>query len=338
MTTLIAIVLVTAAALAPAQENEVVAERMTRAKLEADLGNFEAASEAFAVVAQDAAAPAAMRWEALVRRGLARYAAGDVQGSRTAFRGVKESYSGDAAAIRFLTFAVATSIPGKNWIEVRSELEDLLRTAEVVSAHETKEGGSGPKILFLERDETKLKAVWRPAQMYEGEQFRAELGAYELDKLLSLEMVPPTVERPVGGKKGALQLWVQDCRAYKKLEGQTPATTAWSRELSRMKMFDYLIGNRDRNSQNILIDPNDEVILVDHLGSFSGGHDLAQLPLRFDRRLLAKLRELSRDELQIHLKRILSAEEIENILARRDALLSHIEKLVAEKGEAAVIF
>lgn len=325
-----------ASALAPVQ-NDVVAERMIKGKLEADLGNFEAASEAFAFVAQHDSAPAAMRWEGLVRLGLVRNAAGDVGGSRAAFQSVKQSYSSDAAAIRFLTFAVATSILGKNWIGLNSELEKLLRTAEVVSAQETQAGRSS-KILFLERDETKLKAVWRPAQMSGGESGLLELAAYELDKILGLEMVPPTVERPVGGKKGALQLWVHGCQAYKELGGQPPATTAWSRELSRMKTFDYLIGNRGRNSLNVLIDPNDEIILIDHILSFSGGDELANLPPRFDRGLLAKLTELSRDELQFHLKKFLSAEDIESILTRRDALLSHVEKLVAEKGEPAVVF
>jgi hypothetical protein len=60
--------------------------------------------------------------------------------------------------------------------------------------------------------------------------------------------------------------------------------------------------------------------------------------MQFDRRLLTRLRALREDEMQNRLKGILSREDIRNVLKRRDALLSHVATLVAEKGEAAVLF
>jgi hypothetical protein len=53
---------------------------------------------------------------------------------------------------------------------------------------------------------------------------------------------------------------------------------------------------------------------------------------------VAKLRVLRENELQIRLKGILNTEDIRNISKRRDALLAHLAKLVAEKGDAAVLF
>ena len=38
---------------------------------------------------------------------------------------------------------------------------------------------------------------------------RAQIAAYELDKLLKMDMVPPTVERQVQGITGAATLWVE---------------------------------------------------------------------------------------------------------------------------------
>ena len=162
------------------------------------------------------------------------------------------------------------------------------------------------------------------------------MAAYELDKMLGLDMVPPTVERTIEGRPGSIQLWVNGCRTYK--EGTAPATTDWNHQVSRVNLFDALIGNTLRNETNLLVDPDSEIILVDHVGVFSSDTELRNPPAHFDRRLLAKLRALREDEVQIRLTKILSREDIKNVLKRRDALLTHLAKLVAEKGDAAVLF
>ncbi len=52
--------------------------------------------------------------------------------------------------------------------------------------------------------------IWKPVQkgrrngLWESHQ--AEVAAYELDKLLVLDMVPPTLIREIRGQKGSLQL------------------------------------------------------------------------------------------------------------------------------------
>ena len=42
--------------------------------------------------------------------------------------------------------------------------------------------------------------------------YKSEIAAYELDKLLKMDMVPPTVERQLHGANGAAQLWVEKHR------------------------------------------------------------------------------------------------------------------------------
>ena len=85
---------------------------------------------------------------------------------------------------------------------------------------------------------------------------KSEVAAYELDKILQLDMVPPSVERVIEGQKGALQLWVHGCKVYEDVGKEIPQTVSvsWSHQLSRAKMFDNLIGNTEkrRGSRSVL--------------------------------------------------------------------------------------
>jgi hypothetical protein len=102
--------------------------------------------------------------------------------------------------------------------------------------------------------------------------------------------------------------------------------------------FDHVIANEERNNGNTLVDPNWGIVLVDHTRAFVDPETPQPLPDQFDRRMIERLRRLSRPVLQAHLKGILTNAEVEGFLKRRDALLARVEKLVAEKGEQAVLF
>ena len=96
---------------------------MTEGKLQADLGNYPAACDAFEAVANDARSPAELVWEALVRLGLARRMAGDPWSSVAAYGKVMHSFSDDPEAVRFLSLAVAGVVPGRSrWEEVWREV------------------------------------------------------------------------------------------------------------------------------------------------------------------------------------------------------------------------
>ena len=98
-----------------------------------------------------------------------------------------------------------------------------------------------------------------------------EIAAYELDKLLGLNMVPPTVERSFNGKKGSVQLWVENCmtekdRKLKKME--PPDLALWNNQIFQVRLFDNLLYNIDRNLGNLLIDDQWKVYMIDHSRSF----------------------------------------------------------------------
>ena len=103
-------------------------------------------------------------------------------------------------------------------------------------------------------------------------------------------------------------------------------------------MFDSLIGNSSRNKMNILVDPSWNIVLIDHTQSFSSEEKLMDPPVQFDRRLVEKLRHLNPAGLSLRLQGILDREAIEHLLERRDALLSYMEQLIEERGEARVLF
>jgi hypothetical protein len=295
---------------------------MTEGKLAADLGRHDEASAAFRAIAEDEAAPNPLRWEALVRLGLARSAAGDPAASAEAFRTVLASYADDPEAMHFLTRIVASGVPGKIWVRLNGDFEELLRTAAVVSAEELGPGGGARKVELRQAD-VELSAVWRPiSDAKSGDSHVHEVAAYEVDE----------------GQEGSLQLWVYGCESYGAVQDRAPDAPEWRRQRSRARTFDYLIANRERNVANTLVDATWSLVLVDHTRAFSGHEPTLDLPDRFDRRIVEGLRRLDRPTLQTRLKDILTAVQVERLLARRDALLAHVEQLVAERGEEAVLF
>jgi hypothetical protein len=326
----------------PREPQKDFAALLTQAKLQADLGNHQQAVDAFSYIVRDVTAPATIRNEAMVRLGLALNATGNIGASTKVFKDAATSSSADPKNFRFLIYAVARTVPGKIWPTFRAPFEELLKTGEVVTVEELGREIAPPKRVYLKKEEMGLKTIWKPfppAGKGARGNYRSDIAAYELDKMLGLDMVPPTVERIIEGRPGNIQLWINGCRLYKDLQRNIPTTSDWKHQVSRMNLFDALIGNTGRDAgNNLLVDPNWDIVLVDHLLAFSNETELRNPPDQFDRRLVTKLRTLREDDLETRLKGILSEEDIRNILIRRDALLAHLSKLIADKGESAVLF
>jgi hypothetical protein len=92
---------------------------MTRGKLQADLGNYRAALEEFAAIAEAEGAHKPLRGEALVRLGLARKALGDDVGSVEAFEKAMTGHRDDREVLWLLVQAVGRAVPGRErWDEI----------------------------------------------------------------------------------------------------------------------------------------------------------------------------------------------------------------------------
>lgn len=135
--------------------------------------------------------------------------------------------------------------------------------------------------------------------------------------------VPPTVARTIDGQSGALTVWVYGCRSFS--EADAPRTPALAERLARMRTFDYLIGNVDRNLGNILADPGWDLVLLDHTRSFATARASAPtLPGQLDRRLVERLRDLDEAALIGRLGDLLGAEAVEAMLQRREVILASV--------------
>ena len=174
------------------------------------------------------------------------------------------------AAAPALSQTAPSPTPGARvWADRVAEIEQYLKSAEIVGMEEIGVGVTKPRRATLAPGGPCEKIAWKPIRpgRYSGfwESYKSEVAAYELDKLLGMGMIPPTVEREVKGTTGAAVMWVSPVKSFKELggvpglkgvSGPPPAQIAsWTRQITVAKMFDNLIGNIDPNLGNWLVDP-----------------------------------------------------------------------------------
>ena len=237
-----------------------------------------------------------------------------------------------------------TAATAKTWIDRRQEMEDYLRVAVVIKLEEIGLGVTRPRRAYLAPGGPFDRMAWKTIApgMHSGywESYKSDIAAYELDKLLGLDMIPPTVERQVNRESGAAIMWVSPVKSFKDLGGPPSAPAdrlpRWNRQLIQAKMFDNLIANIDPNLGNWLVDPSWNLILIDHTRSFTTKRDMVHEMTRIDHDLWQRMKALTVDSLTPALKPWMGNRDIRAILDRRDRMQTVIDKLVATKGEAAV--
>jgi hypothetical protein len=239
------------------------------------------------------------------------------------------------------------------------EVEEFLLKGRIVSMASIPVGVAAPRKATVEWNGVQHFAVFktideeRPgvSQLTNGiveanfqDSWRTEIAAYEIDKIIGLALVPATVERTYRNGRGSLQWWIDDSiqegeRAKRKLI--PPDAEAWNRTELKVRLFDNLIYNMDRTLQNSLVTPaNFRIYLIDHSRSFRifSGLRNAQYLTGFSRSLLDGLKNLDRPTVSKAAGKYLSTFQIQSLLQRRDAIIALANKLVAEKGEAAVLY
>lgn len=232
-------------------------------------------------------------------------------------------------------------VNAKTWLQDPATIEEYLKSAEVVSMEDLKVGVTKPRQGQLAPGGPVAAIAWkaiRPGR-YGGfwESYKAEIAAYELDKLLGLGMVPPTVEKRIKGEAGAAIMWVSPTESFKQMGGipgqkgvkipPAALAPAWNRQLTRAKMFDNLIGNIDPNLGNWLVDPAWNLILIDHTRAFTPTKDLYHHLVTVDEELWTKMKALDEATLTNALGNWLDKSAIKAILQRRDKMQEVIDKL-----------
>jgi hypothetical protein len=235
------------------------------------------------------------------------------------------------------------SVGAKTWVGRYAELEEYLRTAPVERIEEVPIGVTRPKRIFFAPGGLASSATFKvlPMGRRSGywEAHRSEVAAYELDRLLGLDMVPVTVERRVGSELASVQMWVEGCRMVKDVDQSAcPSPLEWAKQTCRQRVFDNLIANIDRNAGNILVDGQWNMILIDHSRAFaSNTMPFGKQMTRIDREMFAKLKALDEAGLMKTVRPwVLGDGPVRDILKRRDKIVAHFEKLARKQGEASV--
>ena len=240
--------------------------------------------------------------------------------------------------------AVAPAPAGaKCWIGRYAEFEDYLRQAPIERQAELPVGVTKSDRVFFAPGGLAASATakYLPMGRRGGfwEAHKSEIAAYELDRLLGLDMVPPTVERRVGTDLGSLQLWVEGCRVIKDVDQSAcPNPVEWAKQVCRQKVFDDLIANIDRNAGNILVDGEWNLTLIDHSRAFASDRmPFEKQVTRIDRALFEKLKALTEASVMERVRPwLLGDGAARDILKRRDKIVARFEAEARKRGEAAV--
>lgn len=230
------------------------------------------------------------------------------------------------------------------WTGHEEEYERALCEVKVIKMERIGTGVTDPFRATADPGGPIARFAWKPLSpgLKSGfmESYKAEIAAYQLDRMLGLNRVPPAVERTIDGKRGAAIYWIENTRNWDAKAPPKGPEPQWSHEIVRMKMLDLLIANIDRNQGNLIYDADWHLFLIDHSRAFTGKKDLSRIAElgSVDQALWVKMQALTFDSLKARLGRWVNDKELKAMIIRRDLIGKAIKKLVQKKGEGATFF
>jgi hypothetical protein len=226
-----------------------------------------------------------------------------------------------------------------------AELEEFLRTAEVVTIEDIGVGITKPQRVTLSKNGQQCRAIFKTVDIAGepgytnqlesvfSDRYAYEAAAYRIDRLLGIGLVPVTVTREIDGRRGSLQLWIENA-----VEMQTAAEEQMQignldlllQRFMLMYILDSVIYNVDRNFTNVLVRPDeDDFFLIDHSRAFRINKKLPALKEERDipvpETVARELRSLTVDELEAELNDLLSKRQIRAIDSRRKLLVKELD-------------
>jgi hypothetical protein len=240
----------------------------------------------------------------------------------------------------------------------KDQMRDFLLKAKVTGSKQTTKGVTQPYKLTLQLGDVKHDAGFQAIDEHEMvrvfadgtremnfvDTYQYNIAAYEVAKLVGLDdMMPVTVKRSWDGKTGSLSWWLptkMDEDARLKQNVHPPDPEKWNHEMMKMRVFTALVDDTDRNLTNVLIGEDWQLYMIDFTRAFRLLKTIRRpddIPM-CEKGLYAKLQALDINAVLAATKGYVGKGEVQAMMTRRDAIVEHFKKLIADKGEAAVLY
>lgn len=261
----------------------------------------------------------------------------------------RRSFSIFAAALPAALRAAPNHLPA-------AQVERFLSDASVVSSASLSIGLTGTRRLTLsdgalthdahfQSIDIARSRVETPAGEEYGfrDTYKFNIAAYRLDRMLALNMTPPSVERTIHGQTGAVTWWIpgglmEVDRLRRKIK--PPDLEYFDLQIHQMIVFDQLIFNADRNLENLLLTRDGRIWLIDHSRGFRRREELRNPKAlqRCEKGLMAALQRLDNAQLQAAADGLLLPGERDALLKRRDRIVGIFEKKAASEGASRIYY
>ncbi len=262
------------------------------------------------------------------------------------------------------TFGVARILAGADEPNVsEAQKIDFLQHAKVIASQPEKKGKSNASRLTLSDGKLTHDASFQPIdekklqgpapgpgggiELNFRDYWGYDIAGYRIAKLLGIDdIVPVYTERKWNGTTGAISWRVSDVqfdeadRYSGKIAVPASVLDAWNKQMYKLRILTQLFYDVDANLTNVLITKDWKIWRIDFTRAFRLQHDLKNPKdlVQCDREVLAKLRQLSYDQVFEATKPYLTKDEVKALIARRDKMVVYFDKLVAEKGESEVLY
>ena len=207
------------------------------------------------------------------------------------------------------------------------KLEALLYSGEIVGSAEVELQGKNQTVLKISNGEATVEAVFMKQRSRRN---KPAIAAYRLDRFLELNMVPVTVERPLGKIQGAVQFLPRKTSNEQARSESGRGGNAWcplNDQWNAMYVYDALIYNEARTQLHMLYDPeNWQLMLTGHDQTFGTKRGLppylSAAPVEVTPGWHAKLEVLDALAIDEMFGDVLDNSRRRALLARRNGLLS----------------
>jgi hypothetical protein len=242
------------------------------------------------------------------------------------------------------------------------QIRTFLKNAKVVRSGTTNKGVTAPKKLTLSDGNITHDAVFQAIDDHQNvmqlggggrqattelnfvDSYKYNIAAYEIAGLLGLDdMMPVYIERKWNGQTGSISWFVptlmdESERIKRKVEPPNP--TDWNQQMYRMRVFSSLLRDTDRNLTNVLITHQWKVMMIDFSRAFRLQPELLHQKdlAKIDRQVFEKLQAMTREDVTRAVKDYLIKREVDAMMVRKDMLVAHFKKMIAEQGEAKVLY